>query len=64
MLNIYAELVKGDYDVPGALAYAVYKRSKAEWRANFPNAHCGNEPTLADEAELSPSACSPKTWRI
>lgn len=52
MLNIYAELVKGDYDVPGALAYAVYKRSKAEWRANFPATHDGNDPTLADEAEF------------
>ena len=52
MLNIYAELVKGDYDVPGALAYAVYKRSKAEWRTNFPASHCGNEPTLTDEAEF------------
>lgn len=52
MLNIYAELVKGDYDIPGALAYAVYKRSKAEWRASFPATHCGNEPTLADEAEF------------
>lgn len=52
MLNIYAELVRNEYDVPGALAYSIYKRCKAEWRASFPSTHNGNEPTAADEVEF------------
>jgi len=52
MLNIYAELVRNEYDVPGALAYSIYKRCKAEWRASFPATHNGNEPTVADEIEF------------
>ncbi|NVD72135.1 hypothetical protein HUX88_16485 [Duganella sp. BJB1802] len=52
MLNIYASLVKTEYDVPGALAYSIYKRCKAEWRAGFPATHDGNEPTTEDEAEF------------
>lgn len=52
MLCVYTALVRDEHDVSGALAYFFYKRSKAEWRANFPSTHQGNQPTEVDEMEF------------
>ncbi len=52
MGDVYSALVSDERDVPGALAYFIYKRSKAEWRANFSSSHQGNQPTELDEMEF------------
>lgn len=49
MQHIYALLVAGPTDVPGALAYFVYKRCKIEWRSKFEADHA-RQPTLDEEA--------------
>lgn len=48
MQHIYPLLVTAENDVPGALAYFVYKRSKVEWREKF-SAGNGRDPTLDEE---------------
>lgn len=49
MQYIYPLLVAGPTDVPGALAYFVYKRTKIEWRERFAQDH-GRQPLPQEEA--------------
>jgi hypothetical protein len=48
---LYPLLVSGPNDVPGALAYFVYKRSKVEWRDKFVLDH-GRQPSPDEEEEF------------
>jgi hypothetical protein len=58
--HIYPLLVTSDNDVPGALAYFVYKRSKIEWRANFSTTN-GRDPTPAEERDFVAFAALPQS---
>ncbi|MBV6322782.1 hypothetical protein [Duganella violaceipulchra] len=52
MQHVFKALVKYEDDVPGVIAYAIYKRSKIEWRTSFAALHDGAEPNAEDEAEF------------
>lgn len=49
MTHMYAALVSGPNDLPGALAYGAYKRMKIEWRAQF-HATYSRQPDASEEA--------------
>lgn len=53
MRHVYQALIRYEDDVPGMIAYAIYKRSKIEWRAGYAALHDGAEPSSADEAEFT-----------
>ena len=53
MQHVFKALIRYEDDVPGAIAYAIYKRSKIEWRAGFAALHDGAEPDAEDEAEFT-----------
>ncbi|CUI06410.1 hypothetical protein [Massilia antarctica] len=48
MTQVYTTLISGPDDVPGALAYVVYKRMKIEWRAHF-HATYSRQPDASEE---------------
>ncbi len=53
MQHVYQALIRYEDDVPGMIAYAIYKRSKIEWRVGYAALHDGSEPNTADEAEFT-----------
>ncbi|MCU6498014.1 hypothetical protein LPN04_09435 [Rugamonas sp. A1-17] len=53
MQHVFQALIRYEDDVPGVIAYAIYKRSKIEWRAGFAALHGGAEPDAEDEAEFT-----------
>ncbi|MDQ1830034.1 hypothetical protein [Massilia scottii] len=48
MTHIYTTLVTDPDEVPGALAYVVYKRTKIEWRAHF-HATYSRQPDASED---------------